>query len=43
MRQKYLLESLTLLTAPDFVTDKERQYILNVVPGEGSRPEYIQK
>ena len=28
----------TMLTAPDFVTDNERQYILNVAPGEGSRP-----
>ena len=27
-----------MLTAPDFVTDNERQYILNVAPGEGSRP-----
>ena len=28
----------TMLTAPDFVTDNECQYILNVAPGEGSRP-----
>ena len=28
----------TMLTAPDFVTDNERQYILNVAPGERSRP-----
>ena len=28
----------TMLTAPDFVTDNERQYILNIAPGEGSRP-----
>ena len=28
----------TMLTAPDFVTDNERQYILNVAPGEGNRP-----
>ena len=28
----------TMLTAPDFVTENERQYILNVAPGEGSRP-----
>ena len=28
----------TMLTALDFVTDTERQYILNVAPGEGSRP-----
>ena len=28
----------TMLTAPDFATDTERQYILNVAPGEGSRP-----
>ena len=25
----------TMLTAPDFMTDTERQYILNVAPGEG--------
>jgi hypothetical protein len=28
----------TMLTAPDFLTDDERQYILNVAPGEGNRP-----
>ena len=28
----------TILTAPDFVTDNERQYILNIAPGEGNRP-----
>ena len=28
----------TMLTAPDFMTDNERQYILNVAPGEGNRP-----
>ena len=28
----------TMLTAPDFVTDNERQYILNIAPGEGNRP-----
>ena len=28
----------TMLTAPDFVTDNERQYILNVAPGESNRP-----
>ena len=28
----------TILTAPDFVTDQERQYILNIAPGEGNRP-----
>ena len=28
----------TMLTAPDFVTDNERQHILNVAPGEGNRP-----
>ena len=27
-----------MLTAPDFVTDNDRQYILNIAPGEGSRP-----
>ena len=27
-----------MLTAPDFVTDNERQYILNIAPGEGNRP-----
>ena len=27
-----------MLTAPDFVTDNERQYILNIAPGEGKRP-----
>ena len=27
-----------MLTAPDFVTDNERQYILNVASGEGNRP-----
>ena len=27
-----------MLTAPDIVTDNEPQYILNVAPGEGSRP-----
>ena len=28
----------TMLTAPDFVTDNERQYILNIAPGEGNIP-----
>ena len=28
----------TMLTAPDFMTDNEQQYILNVAPGEGNRP-----
>ena len=28
----------TILTSPDFVTDNERQHILNVAPGEGNRP-----
>ena len=28
----------TMLTSPDFVTDNERQHILNVAPGEGNRP-----
>ena len=28
----------TMLTAPDVVTDNERQYILNVAPGEGNKP-----
>ena len=28
----------TMLIAPDFMTDNERQYILNVAPGEGNRP-----
>ena len=28
----------TMLTAPDFVTDNERQCILNIAPGEGNRP-----
>ena len=28
----------TMLTAPDFVTDNERQYILNIAPGESNRP-----
>ena len=28
----------TMLTAPDFMTDNERQHILNVAPGEGSTP-----
>ena len=28
----------TMLTAPDLVTDNERQHILNVAPGEGNRP-----
>ena len=28
----------TRLTTPDFMTDNERQYILNVAPGEGNRP-----
>jgi hypothetical protein len=28
----------TILTSPDFVTDSERQRILNVAPGEGNRP-----
>jgi hypothetical protein len=28
----------TMLTAPDFVIDNERQYILNIAPGEGNRP-----
>ena len=27
-----------MLTAPDFVTDNERQGILNIAPGEGNRP-----
>jgi hypothetical protein len=27
----------TMLTSPDFVTDHERQHILNVAPGEGNR------
>ncbi|CAB4022532.1 Hypothetical predicted protein [Paramuricea clavata] len=32
----------TLLTSPDFVTDNERQHILNVAPGEGNKSyEYI--
>ena len=29
---------LTQLTSPDFVTDNERQHILNVAHGEGNRP-----
>ena len=28
----------TILTAPDFVTDNERQCILNIARGEGNRP-----
>ena len=28
----------TMLRAPDFVTDNERQCILNIAPGEGNRP-----
>ncbi len=28
----------TMLTAPDFVTDDERQHIINVAPGECNRP-----
>ena len=28
----------TMLTAPDFVTDNEPQYILNIAPDEGNRP-----
>ena len=28
----------TMLTAPDFMTDNERQHILNVAPGEGNTP-----
>ena len=28
----------TMLTAPDFFTDNEQQYILNIAPGEGNRP-----
>ena len=28
----------SMLTAPDFVTDNERQCILNIAPGEGNRP-----
>ena len=28
----------TMLTSPDFVTNNERQHILNVAPGEGNRP-----
>ena len=28
----------TMLTATDFLEDSERQHILNVAPGEGSRP-----
>ena len=27
-----------MLSSPDFVTDNERQHILNVAPGEGNRP-----
>jgi hypothetical protein len=30
-----------MLTTPDFVTDNERQHILNVAPGEGNRPTSI--
>ncbi len=33
----------TMLTAPDLVTDNERQHILNVAPGEGNRPMSIFK
>ena len=33
----------TMLTAPDFVTDNERQYILNIASGEGNRPISILK
>ncbi|CAB4019164.1 Hypothetical predicted protein [Paramuricea clavata] len=28
----------TMLTSPDFLTDNERQHILNLAPGEGNRP-----
>lgn len=28
----------TMLSSPDFVSDNERQHILNVAPGEGNRP-----
>ncbi len=28
----------TMLTSPDFVTENERQHILNIAPGEGNRP-----
>ncbi|CAB4032107.1 ATP-dependent DNA helicase PIF1, partial [Paramuricea clavata] len=28
----------TMLTSPDFLTENERQHILNVAPGEGSTP-----
>ena len=28
----------TMLTAPDFVSDSERDYILNVAPGKGNKP-----
>ena len=33
----------TMLTATDFMTDKERQQILNVVPAEGSTPKCFQR